>query len=325
MAKKNFIAVRVSEVREFAAQEIIVAFVTDGEILSKTLRTNARTVADDSERVFRIIFVAVLAETKMLVKAVFTDVNNVAVRIENVPSFRAVSLTLLAELAVAVIAVVAVKPVGNFIAARNAQAVGTNRESFEIESVIVANGNFGVEVPVSPVRITAETRAAPDMDVVFVIAVFFSFPEVGNTFKGRKFALNQIAIKLRLGLRTRSTTVGIVKATLDQKSVEGLIHEKLSRSLAIIESFGNIGVGGSENDESHIIASITRTAAIIIAISVVERVAGSEHRAAQVAFGIGHRKEMRRIDRHEKFEVDFLSGKLVGKLSKEALKFTASG
>lgn len=93
----------------------------------------------------------------MLVKAVFTDVNNVAVRIENVPSFRAVGLALLTKFAVAVIAVVAVKPVGNFFAARNAQAVGTNSKSLEIESVIVANGNFGVEVPVRPVRIAART------------------------------------------------------------------------------------------------------------------------------------------------------------------------
>ena len=78
------------------------------------------TVAGNGERVFGIIFVAVLAEAKMLVEAMFTDVNNVAVRAENVPSFKAVGLALLTEIAVAVIAVVTVKPVRNFVAAGNA-------------------------------------------------------------------------------------------------------------------------------------------------------------------------------------------------------------
>ena len=190
MTKKNFVADRISEVREFAAQEIFVAFVTDGEIVSKALRADAGTVADNSERVFRKVFVAVLAEAIILVKAVFTNMNNVAVRVENVPSFRAVGLALLTKLAVAVIAILAVKPIGNFLAARNAQAVGANSKSLEIESVIVANGNFCVEIPMSPVRIPAETRAAPDMDIVFVAAIFFSSPEVRNALKCRKFALN---------------------------------------------------------------------------------------------------------------------------------------
>ena len=133
------------------AQEIFITFVTDSEIVGKTLRADAGTVADNSERVFRIIFVAMFAEAIMLVKTVFTDVNNVAVRIENFPRFRSIIFAFLAE------------------------AVGTNREIFEVESVIVANGNFGVEIPVSPVRIAAEARAAPDMDVVFVAAVFFRY------------------------------------------------------------------------------------------------------------------------------------------------------
>ena len=112
---------------------------------------------------------------------------------------------------------------------------------------------------------------------------------------------------------------------MEQKPVERLIHEKLASGFPIIESFGNVRIGSSENDESDVIASVTRTATIIIAIGVIERMAGSKHRAAQVVFWIGHRKKVRRVNGHEKLEVDFLSGKFVSKLSEEALKFTAGG
>ena len=214
MTKENFVAVRISDIRKFATQEIIVAFVTDSEIVSKTLRTNTRTIADNGERVLGVIFVAVLAESIMFVKTMFTNVNDFAVRIENVPSFRAVSLALLTKFAVAVIAVVAVKPVRNFVAARNAQAVSTNGKSLEVVRMVIANGNFGVKVAVSPVRIPAEAVTTANTNVVFVVAVFFSLPKIGNIFKFGEFALNQIAIESRISLSAASTTVSIVKATL---------------------------------------------------------------------------------------------------------------
>ena len=214
VTKENFIAVRIGDIRKFGAQEIIVAFVTDSEIVSKTLRTNMGTVAGNGERVFGIIFVAVLTKAKMLVEAVFTDVNNVAVRAENVPSFRAVGLALLTEIAVAVIAVVTVKSVRNFVTAGNAQAVSTNGKSLEVMGMVIANGNFGVKVAVSPVRITAEAVTTANTNVVFVVAIFFSLPKIGNIFKFGEFALNQIAIESRISLSSASTTVSIVKATL---------------------------------------------------------------------------------------------------------------
>lgn len=132
VTKENFIAVRIGDIRKFAAQEIIVAFVTDSEIVSKTLRTNMGTVADNGERVLGVIFVAVLTKAKMLIEAMFTDVNNVAVRIENVPSFRTVGLALLTKFGVAVITVMAVESVRNFVTAGNAQAVSTNGKSLEV-------------------------------------------------------------------------------------------------------------------------------------------------------------------------------------------------
>ena len=172
------------------------------------------TVAGNGERVFGIIFVAVLAEAKMLVEAMFTDVNNVAIRVENVPSFRAVGLALLTKFGVAVITVMAVESVRNFVTAGNAQAVSTNGKSLEVVRMVVANGNFGVKVAVSPVRIPAEAITTSNTNVVFVVAVFFSLPKIGNIFKFGKFALNQIAIESRISLSSASTTVSIVKATL---------------------------------------------------------------------------------------------------------------
>lgn len=80
--------------------------------------------------------------------------------------------------------------------------------------MVVANGNFGIKVAVSPVRITAEAVTTANTNVVFVVAVFFSLPKIGNIFEFGEFALNQIAIKSRISLSSASTTVSIVRATL---------------------------------------------------------------------------------------------------------------
>ena len=80
--------------------------------------------------------------------------------------------------------------------------------------MVVANGNFGVKVAVSPVRIPAEAVTTANTKVVFVVAVFFSLPKIGNIFEFGEFALNQIAIKSRISVSSASNTVSIVKATL---------------------------------------------------------------------------------------------------------------
>ena len=51
--------------------------------------------------------------------------------------------------------------------------------------------------------------------------------------------------------------------------------------------------------------------------------AGSQHIAAPVFFGIAHTQKMSGIDRNEKFEVNLLGGEFVGELSEKPLKFTA--
>ena len=65
-----------------------------------------------------------------------------------------------------------------------------------------------------------------------------------------------MVIKLGFGLGSTSAAVSVVKAALKQKPVVRAIHEQLPRSLAIVESFGLIGVGGGENDEGHVVASV---------------------------------------------------------------------
>ena len=79
-----------------------------------------------------------------------------------------------------------------------------------------------------PVGITSKTVTASDVNVMFIPAIFFSKPEIGNALKFGKFSLNQIAIKFWLGLSPASAAMSIVKATLKQKPVVGLIYKKLS-------------------------------------------------------------------------------------------------
>ena len=126
-----------------------------------------------------------------------------------------------------------------------------------------------------PIRIAAKTTAASDINVALVPAIFFSLPEIRNAFKLGKFTLNQVAIKIRFGLRTVRAAACVVKATLQKEPIVGLVHEKLARGLAIVERFGIIGVCRREDDKSHVVAGITATAAIIIVIGGIERMTRS--------------------------------------------------
>lgn len=117
--------------------------------------------------------------------------------------------------------------------------------------------------------------------------------------------------------------MSVVKTALKQEPVERLIHEELPRSLAVVESFGLIGVGGSENDEGNVVASVAGTATVVIAIEDVERVARSHGGAALVPFRVAHGEEVCRVDRDEKLEVNLFCGKLISELSEEMLELTA--
>ena len=130
-------------------------------------------------------------------------------------------------------------------------------------------------VGMKPVDITAKAVAANDLNAMFVVAIFFGLPKIGNLLKLGEFALNQIAIKFGFGLSTASATVRVIEPTLKQESVVRLIHEKLARGLAVVESFGIVRVGGSEDDESHVVAGVTGTATVVVTIHDVEGVAGN--------------------------------------------------
>ena len=96
----------------------------------------------------------------------------------------------------------------------------------------------------------------------------------------------------------------------------------MSRSFTVIESFGLVGIGCSENDESYVVASVAGTATVVIAIEDVERMAGSHCGATPVPFRIAHCDKVSRIDGDEKLEVNLFCGKLVGELGEKMLELT---
>ena len=124
-----------------------------------------------------------LAEAVIFVETTFADVNALAVAINDFPSFGAVVFAFLTEFSIIVVAVVAKKFVRKFAGARNAKSVSPNIENLEVMSVVLANGNFGVEVWMNPVTITSKAVTASDMNAMFVTAIFFGLPEVRNALK----------------------------------------------------------------------------------------------------------------------------------------------
>ena len=311
VANIDIIAICVDSEGNVIDREIFIALRAKQIFVVKATGTNVGAVVNNGHFAFVEVLLAMLAKAIVLVEAVVADVDAFAVAIDNLPSFGAKILALLTEFGL-VVAVVAEKFGRKFADAGNANSIGADLEDLEVVGM----------VGVRPVRIAAEAVPARDTNVMLVAAVFFGLPEIGNALKRGEFALNQIAIELGFGLGTTSTAVSVVKAALKQKSIERLIHEKLPRRLTIIESFGLIGVGGSEDDEGHVVAGVAGTATVIIAIEDVEGVARSHSGAALVPFRIAHCQEMRGVDRDEKLEVNLFCGKLVGELREEMLELT---
>jgi len=196
IANVNAITVGVDSERNFIGEKIFVALVAKQVLLVKTVRANVGAVMNNGHLSLVEIFFAVLAEAIILVQAVVADVNTFAVAINDFPSFGTIIFTFLAELATVVVAIVTEKFGRNFISAGNAKSVGAYIENLVVLLMVSANRNFSVEVRVTPVRITAETIAASNMDAMFVVTIFFRLPEVRNALKLGNFTLNQIAIKL---------------------------------------------------------------------------------------------------------------------------------
>ena len=96
------------------------------------------------------------------------------------------------------------------------------------------------------------------------------FQKFWGVFEFEKFALNKVAIKLRFSLGTASAAACFVQATLKQKTVAGFVNENLARGLAVVESFGLVRVSRRENDESVFVAGVAGTAAVVLAIGIVE-------------------------------------------------------
>ena len=282
----NIIAILVDSKRNFVGKEVFVAVVAKQVIVRKTTGANIGTVMDHSHLAFIMVFLAVLTEAVIFVKAMVADLNTFTVAVEYFSSFRSIIFTLLTEFAAIVIAIVTEKFRRNFVGAGNAKPVSPNFENLEIVLMVVANGNFGVEIRMRPVSITAKTVTARNVNAMFITAIFFSLPEIWNSFKLRKFTLNKVTIKFRFSLSPTGTAARVVKSTLKQKPVVRFIHEELTCGLAIVERFGFIRVGGSKNDESHVVTSVTSAPTIIFAIENVEGMAGSQSRAAIIPFGI---------------------------------------
>lgn len=323
IADVDAIAVGVDSERNFVSEEIFVALVAQQIFISKATGANIRAVMDHSHLAFVEILLAVFTKAIIFVQTTFADVNALAVPIDNVPCFRAIILTLVTEFATVVIAIVTEKPVREFARAGNTKSVCTDIENLVVVLMVSANGNFSVEIGVRPITVSTETVAASDVNAIFVAAIFFSFPEIGHTLKFGNFALNQIAIKFRFSLCATSAAVRVIQPTLKQESVVRFVHEKLARSLAIVESFGLVRIGSSEDDKSHVVASIAGASAVVVAIHDVKGMTRNHRRTAIISFRITHCQEMRGIQTHEELEVYLLAGKLVGKLREEMLKLTA--
>lgn len=195
IANIDVISMSVDSKGNFIGEEIFVALVAKQIFLVKAMRTNIGAVVDKGHLVSIKIFLAMFAEAIVLVQTVVADLNALAVAINNFPSLGAKVLALLAKFFFIRVAIVADEPVRKFPAAGNAQPVSPDIENLEVVGTVLANGNLGVEFGMKPIDITAKAFAAHDLNSVFVAAIFFGLPEIGNAFKLGEFALNQIAIK----------------------------------------------------------------------------------------------------------------------------------
>lgn len=158
IANINVITIFIDGERNFISKEIFVAFITEQVFISKATGANIRAVVNNGHLTFVEMLLAMFAEAVVFVQAVFADLDTLTVAVEYFPSFRRIIFAFLTEFAVIVVAVLAKEFGIKFAGAGNAKSVSPNIENLKVVLMVLANRNFGVEVRVSPVRISVTPR-----------------------------------------------------------------------------------------------------------------------------------------------------------------------
>lgn len=89
------------------------------------------------------------------------------------------------------------------------------------------NTDSSVELRIKPIFVAAEAGSGVNVYPAFIAAIFFGLPKVGHVFEFGNFALDKVAIKVGVVVVSAYTAVGVIKPTLKQESVIGLVKEKL--------------------------------------------------------------------------------------------------
>ena len=122
VANINVITVGVDSEGNVISRKVFVALRAKQIFVVKATRANVGAVVHHGHLPFVVIFFAMLAKAIVFVQAMFTDVDALAVPINDFPSFGAIVLALLAEFGL-VVAVVAEKFGRKFAGASNAKSI----------------------------------------------------------------------------------------------------------------------------------------------------------------------------------------------------------
>ena len=173
-----------------------VALVAKHKVVFEATGASERAIARFDNLVAGVIFFAVFAKAIVIVEAVFADVNALAVAVDDFPCFGIILVAFRAVFIFVRVARIAIKPAGNFFAARDAQPISSDLKDFVVIEVVFTDRDFGVEFWMWPVGIAAEAVACVNANIAFVAAIFFGEPEIGHVFKFGNFTLNKVTIKL---------------------------------------------------------------------------------------------------------------------------------
>ena len=105
IANINIIAILVDSKRNFISKEIFFALIAEQVFISKATRANIRAVMNHSHLAFVVVLLAVFTEAVIFVKAMVTDLDTLAVAVEDFPSFRRIIFAFLTEFAIIMVAV----------------------------------------------------------------------------------------------------------------------------------------------------------------------------------------------------------------------------